>query len=42
LGLKDGSQVAFTFVDESDEDKEAKDLFHVEYSDVNALYPEDD
>ncbi len=42
LGLKDGSQVAFAFVDENDEDKEAKDLFHVEYSDINALYPEDE
>jgi hypothetical protein len=42
LGLKDGSQVAFAFVDENEEDKEAKDLFHVEYSDVNALYPDDE
>jgi len=42
LGLKDGSQIAFAFVDEDKEDKEAKDLFHVEYSDVNALYPDDE
>jgi hypothetical protein len=42
LGLKDGSQIAFAFVDEDEEDKEAKDLFHVEYSDVNALYPDDE
>jgi hypothetical protein len=42
LNLKDGSQIAFGFVDEDEEDKEAKDLFHVEYSDVNALYPDDE
>lgn len=42
LGLKDGSQIAFAIVDEDEEDKEAKDLFLVEYSDVNALYPDDE
>jgi hypothetical protein len=41
LGLKDGSKLAIAFV-EDDEDKEAKELFYVEYPDVEALYPEDE
>jgi hypothetical protein len=40
LGLKDGSKIAFAFV-ENDEDKEAKELFYVEYPDLDALYPEE-
>jgi hypothetical protein len=42
LGLKDGSKLAFAFVYENDEDKETKELFHVEYPDVDALYPEEE
>jgi len=41
LGLKDGSKLAMAFVAEG-EDKEAKELFYVEYPDVDALYPDDE
>ncbi|KAE9368689.1 hypothetical protein N431DRAFT_512916 [Stipitochalara longipes BDJ] len=41
LGLKDGSKLAMAFVDDG-EDKEAKELFYVEYPDIAALYPEDE
>jgi hypothetical protein len=41
LGLKDGSKLAMAFVEDG-EDKEAKELFYVEYPDVEALYPEDE
>jgi len=42
LGLKDGTKIAFAFVDVDEEDKEAKELFYVEYPDVAALYPEEE
>jgi hypothetical protein len=42
LGLKDGSKIAFAFVDGMEEDEEVKDLFYVEYPDVEALYPEEE
>jgi hypothetical protein len=42
LGLKDGSKLAFAFVYGDDEDKETKELFHVEYPDVDALYPDEE
>lgn len=41
LGLKDGSKIAFAFTD-GEEDKAAKELFYVEYPDLEALYPEEE
>ena len=41
LGLKDGSKLAMAFVADG-EDTEGKELFHVEFPDVDALYPEDE
>ncbi len=41
LGLKDGAKIAFAFVGEEEEDKEAKELFHVEYPNLDELYPEE-
>jgi hypothetical protein len=41
LGLKDGAKIAFAFVGEEEEDKETKELFHVEYPNLDELYPEE-
>jgi hypothetical protein len=37
LGLKDGAQIAFAFVGDDEEV-----AFHVEFSNVDELYPEDE
>ena len=37
LGLKDGAQIAFAFVGDDEEV-----VFHVEYSNIDEMYPEDD
>jgi hypothetical protein len=42
LSLKDGAKIAFAFVGDDEEDKETKDLFHVEYPDIDALYPDEE
>lgn len=42
LQLKDGVKIAFAFVGDDEEDKEAEDLFYVEFPDIDALYPEEE
>jgi hypothetical protein len=41
LGLKDGAKIAFAFLGEEEPGKEGKELFHVEYPNLDELYPEE-